>query len=91
MLAFQRDIARFEALNAQVLGISGDNLETHRRFAGEYGISYPLLSDSDRAISRQYGGGRITYIIDRAGIIRYVAIGVPDNDALLRQLERLAD
>lgn len=88
MQAFQNDIARFEKLDAQVLGVSGDTLETHREFAEKLGLSFPLLVD-DGSIRKLYGSGRITYIIDQAGSVRYLHKGMPDNQRLLRELENL--
>lgn len=88
MQAFQSDIARFEKLNVQVLGVSADTLETHNAFAKKLGLSFPLLVD-DGAIRKIYGGGRITYLIDQSGIIRYVHKGMPDNDRLIREVNNL--
>ena len=88
MQAFQSDIARFEKLNVQVLGVSSDTLETHNAFAKKLGLSFPLLVD-DGSIRKSYGGGRITYLIDQSGIIRYVHKGMPDNDRLIREVDNL--
>ena len=88
MQAFQSDIERFEKLNAQVLGVSSDTLETHNAFAKKLGLSFPLLVD-DGAIRKIYGGGRITYLVDQSGIIRYVHKGMPDNDRLIREVNNL--
>lgn len=88
MQAFQSDIARFEKLNVQVLGVSSDTLETHNAFAKKLGLSFPLLVD-DGAIRKIYGGGRITYLIDQSGIISYVHKGMPDNDRLIREVNNL--
>ena len=88
MQAFQSDIARFEKLNVQVLGVSSDTLETHNAFAKKLGLSFPLLVD-DGAIRKIYGGGRITYLVDQSGIIRYVHKGMPDNDRLIREVNNL--
>jgi len=76
-------------LNAQVLGISGDSMQTHEKFAEQYGISFPLISDKEKNIRRQYGGGRITYLIDTDGTIRFIKKGIPDNEELLDQLKKL--
>jgi len=88
MQAFQNDIDRFEKLNAQVLGVSSDSLETHRQFAQSLDLSFPLISDQGE-IRKLYGGGRVTYVIDEAGIIRYLHKGMPDNDELLEVLGNL--
>jgi len=88
MKAFQSDFARFAEHNAQVLGVSSDLLETHQDFAKSLGLSFPLLAD-DGALCKLYGGGRVTYLIDRAGVIRYIHKGMPDNAVLLRELGKL--
>lgn len=88
MQAFQDDLPRFEKLSAQVLGVSADSLETHREFADKLRLGFPLLTD-DGTIRKLYGGGRITYLIDQAGIIRYVHKGMPDNDKLLGEIMAL--
>jgi peroxiredoxin Q/BCP len=80
---------RFESLNAQVLGISGDSLKNHKKFTERHGISFPLISDKDKTIRRQYGGGRTTYLIDMKGTIRFIKKGIPDNEELLAELRRL--
>jgi peroxiredoxin Q/BCP len=72
-----------------VLGVSGDTLETHRAFAEEHGITFPLIDDSDGAIRSLYGRGRLTYLIDREGIVRFIDKGVPDNARLLKELDKL--
>ena len=72
-----------------MLGVSGDSLATHQSFADKHGISFPLLDDSDGAIRRLYGDDRITYLIDRQGVIRQITPGVPDNKQLLEALDKL--
>lgn len=89
MQAFQRDLFRFEGLNAQVLGVSPDSPATHDEFRVKYGISFPLISDEKGALQRQYAPGRVSFIIDRAGVVRFIQKGVPDNALLLRELEKL--
>lgn len=88
MNAFQNDIGRFEKLNAQVLGISADSLETHEAFARQLELTFPLVVD-DGTIRGIYGSGRITHLIDQQGIVRYVQKGMPDNEKLLKVLENL--
>jgi len=89
MLGFQADLPAFEAQGAQVLGVSGDTVETHGRFAEQHGIRFPLVSDVEGNIGRNYPGGRVTYVIDRAGIVRFVMKGMPDNPRLLEVLKVL--
>jgi len=72
-----------------VLGVSGDRLDTHQAFAREHGITFPLIDDSDGAIRARYGGGRVTFLIDREGIVRFIHKGIPDNAVLLSELDKL--
>ena len=90
MQAFRNDIARFAKLDAQVLGVSADTLETHLNFARELDLSFPLLVD-DGPLRQAYGSGRITYLVDRSGIIRYVQKGMPENDRLIDVLAAFSE
>ena len=65
-------------LDAAVLGISPQSVRSHERFAGEHGLTVPLLADPDHATARAYGvvapGGlvrRSIFIVDPGGIVRY--------------------
>ena len=90
MQSFQRDLEKFQALDTQVLGVSGDSLETHIRFAQEYNITFPLISDESGQIKGLYGRNRITYLIDKEGIIRFIKTGVPDNKEFLDEIRKLS-
>ena len=89
MKAFQADIAAFERLNTQVLGVSPDDVETHKRFAESLKLTFPLVSDPDGKIRSQYGPGRIAFFIDTKGIVRLIVEGMPDNKKVLADIERL--
>ena len=89
MQAFQADIAAFERLNTQVLGVSPDDVATHKRFADSLGLTFPLVSDPDGKIQALYGSGRIAFFIDTKGIIRLVVEGMPDNGKVIADIERL--
>ena len=88
MQAFQNGIDSFEKLGAQVLGVSADSLETHEDFVKKLGLNFSLLVD-DGSIRKLYGSGRLTCLIDRAGIVRYMHKGMPDNERLLQEIENL--
>ncbi|MBX2971646.1 MAG: peroxiredoxin [Flavobacteriales bacterium] len=65
-------------LDAVVFGISSDGTSSHRAFADRWSLPYRLLSDTDGAVRKTFKvnrtlglfPGRVTYVIDRAGIIR---------------------
>lgn len=67
-------------MGAEVLGISSDSSESHDKFAQECGARFPLLSDRGGKVRQQYGAksslgmipGRVTYVIDKQGIVRHV-------------------
>ena len=68
-------------LGAEVLGVSGQSVESHKSFATHYGLPFVLLSDQDNAVRKLYGvpssglgliPGRVTYIIDKQGIVRHI-------------------
>lgn len=91
MAAFQEDLESFTRLDAQVLGVSADTVETHKRFAESLGLGFPLIHDPGREIQNQYGPGRITFVIDKGGKIRHMQKGMPVNAKLLEVLEGLKD
>ena len=76
--AFDR-ISRYDAI---LIGVSGDNRDSHLEFSSAYRLSYSLVSDSGGSIGQKYGvrwlGGvlpylkRVSYVIDKGGIIRGV-------------------
>jgi peroxiredoxin Q/BCP len=53
-LAFQLDLPKFEAANAQVLGVSVDFNDANKAWAEKMGITYPLLSDARRQMTKAY-------------------------------------
>ena len=97
---FQRDIAKFEAANAVVLGVSVDNSASHQDFCAKQGLTFKLLADTDKTVSRQYGSvmnmvvtkiaARNTFLIDPQGKIAKAWIGVEPNRHSQEVLEALA-
>ena len=83
------DLEKFKKRDAQVMGISPDSLETHEKFSEKYGLTFPLVSDGDGFITGLYGRGRITYLIDKKGIIQFIQKGVPENKDFLKKLEEI--
>jgi peroxiredoxin Q/BCP len=74
---FQRDMAKYEAVNAVILGVSVDNEQSHKDFCAKEGLNFKLLADTDAKVSEQYGSvmeyqgaklsARNTFIIDPQG------------------------
>ena len=78
--AFRDSYEQFSAKDAQVVGVSSDSVQSHRRFARRHNLPFLLLSDRDGAVRRLYGvektlgllPGRVTYVIDQTGVVRHV-------------------
>ena len=83
MKAYQADIAKFEATDTQVLGISVDSSPANAHWAKELGVTFPILSDFKRTVVKDYGvfneaqgfANRATFVIDKQGIIRHIEQG----------------
>lgn len=91
MQAFQKEIALFEKLDAQVLGVSSDTVATHAEFTKEHSLSFPLLADEKGSVQKLYGAGRATFVIDKTGTIRHIQRGFPNTGKLLDLLSKLQD
>jgi peroxiredoxin Q/BCP len=56
LTTYTADIDEFVALDAQVLGFSPDDVDSHERFAADQGgFAFPLLADVDKDVARSYG------------------------------------
>ena len=78
--AFRDQYQDFQDAGAEVIGVSSDSPDSHGRFAEKYRLPFTLLSDQGGAVRRQFGvpttlgllPGRVTYVIDRQGVVRHV-------------------
>lgn len=64
-------------------------METLHKFTEEAEITFALVADRNKEIKRAYGRGRVTYLIDQQGIIRFIQKGVPNNEDFIQQLTTL--
>ena len=76
--AYNDGLDQFHELDAQVVGISAQSVESHDAFSGKHGFDFPLLADPDKAVAAAYGTlgpigfpRRSVFIVDPDGIIRY--------------------
>lgn len=93
-----RDSAKHYAdYNALVLGINPGTLEEHDRFAKKFRYDFPLVTDVDESIRKQYevgkifglfGQQRVVYAIGKDGRIRYAEKGNRPTGEILTVLER---
>jgi thioredoxin-dependent peroxiredoxin len=95
---FQRDIDKYTEKNAVILGVSEDNVDSHKGFCSKEGLNFKLLADSDHKVVQQYGSvmeyngmtlaARNTFLIDPTGVIRKVYLKVKPQE---HSAEVLAD
>ena len=52
---FTKDLARFEKSGVAIIGISGGNEESKKKFCSKYGLKVLLLSDTDFSVAKKYG------------------------------------
>lgn len=77
---FRDQYEDFTDLGAEVVGVSSDSVESHKRFLDEYLLPFQLLSDDDGKVRKGYGStkgfgllpGRYTFIIDKEGVVRHI-------------------
>ena len=78
--AFRDDYEEFGKLDAEVIGISSDPVESHRGFAAKHRLPFTLVSDEGGKVRKLYGvpntlglfPGRVTYVIDKKGVVRHI-------------------
>lgn len=78
--SFRDSYEELTNLGAEVLGVSGQSVESHKSFASHYGLPFILLSDEGNKVRELYGvpatmrilPGRVTYIIDKKGMVRHI-------------------
>src|SRR5437764_9715901 len=98
---FQRDLTKFEPLNAVVLGVSVDTAQSHKEFCTKEGLNFKLLADPGAKVSEQYGStmeyngqklaARNTFIINPKGEIAKVFTGVKPTEHSEEVLKTLAE
>jgi thioredoxin-dependent peroxiredoxin len=84
--AFRDRKAEMTKLGVSVLGVSTDDLESHRSFRDKFQLNFPLLADTEHAVAERYGAWRekvrfgktamgiqrSTFLIDSQGVVRNV-------------------
>jgi peroxiredoxin Q/BCP len=100
--AFRDQYEVFKSAGAEVIGVSGDSPESHQKFATKYQLPFILLSDKGNKVRSLYRAtaafglfpGRVTYVIDSEGVVRYVFNSMFDFkghvEEALKTLQQLA-
>ncbi|MCF6214452.1 MAG: peroxiredoxin [Flavobacteriaceae bacterium] len=78
---FRDEFEIFTDLNAKVIGISSDDVASHKNFAEKYHLPFTLLADTDKKVRQLFGvqkstmgllPGRVTYVVNAKGFIIYI-------------------
>src|SRR5580698_2621842 len=99
---FQRDIDKYTAKNAVIVGVSVDDVDSHKSFCTKEGFNFKLLADPNHTVVEKYGSimeyngmtiaARNTFLIDPTGVIRKVYVKVSPqghSDEVLAELQKL--
>jgi len=84
--SFQENVKTIEKKGAVVVGVSADSVDSHRKFAEKYELTFPLVSDEKKEIVKKYGVWkekslygktymgveRTTFIIDGKGMVSHI-------------------
>jgi len=79
--AFRDEFEIFNEADAMIIGISGQSVASHKKFAEKYRLSFTLLSDDGDKVRKLFGvpvnflgllPGRVTYIVDKSGKVIFV-------------------
>ena len=99
---FQRDLDKYTAKNAVIVGVSVDNVDSHKSFCTKEGLNFKLLADPNHTVVTKYGSvmeyngmtiaARNTFLIDPTGVIRKVYVKVSPqghSEEVLADLQKL--
>jgi len=75
--SFRDNLDSVRKMGAEVIGVSLDSVESHKKFAAKYKLPFPLISDEEKRIAQAYGvlrdtgtsANRVTFITDKSGKI----------------------
>ncbi|MBW4667881.1 MAG: peroxiredoxin [Cyanomargarita calcarea GSE-NOS-MK-12-04C] len=95
---FQQDLPKYLDKNVEIIGVSADDVDSHAEFCDSEGLKFPLLADSNGAVSKAYGSWlgflslRHTFLIDPKGVLRETFVKVNPSvhsTEVLARLEQL--
>ena len=82
-----------------IVGVNHADAKSHNKFIQKHKLKVPLLVDKNRSVIKAYDATRTffgvtttkrsVFIIDKQGIVRYIKYGMPSDEELLEQLQRI--
>lgn len=93
---YRDNISKFTEYNAQVLGVSVDDADSHKSFKEKESLNFPLLADPDKEVTKRYGvlnqiglASRTTFVIGKDGKIKKIFVKVDPTENYKDVLEIL--
>ncbi len=95
--SFRDNYEDFSAMGCEVIGISSDSISSHERFASNHRLNFSLLADTEKKVRKQFGvpssllgliAGRVTYIIDKKGIVRSIYNSLSNTDGHITEAKK---
>ena len=96
--SFRDHYEEFLELGAEVIGISSDGVKSHQKFATRHKLPFVLLSDSKKKVQRLFKlpkilfglfTKRITFVIDKDGLVSYVHSSLMPDTHIKKALQQL--
>ena len=96
--SFRDHYEEFLDLGAEVIGISSDGVQSHQKFAARHKLPFVLLSDSKKKVQRLFKlpkilfglyTKRITFVIDKTGLVSYVHSSLMPDTHIKKALQQL--
>jgi thioredoxin-dependent peroxiredoxin len=87
---FQADQPKYDKMNAAIVGVSVDTVDSHQQFCTKENLTFKLLADEKKEVVGDVAA-RNTFLVDPQGVIRKVFIKVDPNPHSKEVLEALAD
>ena len=96
--SFRDHYEEFLELGAEVIGISSDGVKSHQKFAARHKLPFVLLSDSKKKVQRLFKlpkilfgfyTKRITFVIDKDGLVSYVHSSLMPDTHIKKALQQL--
>lgn len=95
---FRDQYEEFSDLGVEVIGISGDSVTSHKKFAERYQLPFTLLADEHKNLRKLFGvptnllgllPGRVTYVVDKKGVVQLVFDSMNAENHFSKTLEQV--
>lgn len=95
--SFRDSFDSFKDLGAEVIGVSSDSVDSHKKFAEKHHLQFHLLADTSGMARKAFGvpntmkimPGRVTYVIDKEGVVRYTFNSMMDGQKHVTEAMRI--